>query len=377
VERVTLGYGLFNDTTLVSRILLLLVNVVPFWLSLASLRRSLHLLEASGPATLYVLAAAGFGTLLNPYLTTLNNHTPAAAAAMLAIEAAIRMRRPGKTGRLTRAGSAANARTNGEFEINDMPSPSPDRPASAPAGAACGLSAEEQGPSHFRVTIPADSPEASAGPARVSAGSFVALGFCSALTACFELPAALLGLLALVCAAATSFRLTVRAFIPAALIPLLAFFATNWMATGGIKPFYAGYGSPTYVYVHNGVPSYWSNPRDLDANREGLPAYLFHCVLGHHGLVSLMPALLVSLAGACHCWRRDDSPILRGTILCGTLLTLVTLVFYLSRTENYNYGGNSFALRWMEIRRRHGPAARVHRNSSMVSATAVETILAL
>ena len=186
-ERWTLGYGLFNDTALVTRLLLLVVNGLPFWLLLRSLCRCLILLDASLPARMFVLAVAGFGSMLNPYLTTLNNHTPAAATAMFAITTAVEI--------LTRR-----------------------------------LRAE---------TIAANS----AGRGRL----FVALGFFAALTCCFELPAALLGVLSFVVAFLIDRRLTLTRYIPAALIPLAAFFITNWMSTGGVKPFYATYGSETYV----------------------------------------------------------------------------------------------------------------------------------
>jgi hypothetical protein len=139
-------------------------------------------------------------------------------------------------------------------------------------------------------------------------------------------------------------------FVPAAAAPLLAFFVTNWMATGGVKPFYATYGTDTYVYEHNGIPSYWTNPRDLDANTESTPVYLFHCILGHHGLLSLTPVLFVAVCGTLLALllalgRKAESRNL--LILSGALMTLVTLGFYLTRTENYNYGGNSVGLRWM------------------------------
>ena len=282
VERHTLGFALFNDTVIVSRLLLLIVNVIPFWLSLCSLRRCLHLLDASSRASLFVLAVAGFGSLLNPYLTTLNNHTSAAAVVMLAIEAAVRILK------------------------------------------SRGVSDES-----------------------TSVIAYLALGFFAALAACFELPAALLGIAAFCLALWCSPRRTMTWFVPAAALPLVAFFVTNWVATGGLRPFYAGYGSETYVYVHNGVASYWSNPRDLDANTERWPAYLFHCVLGHHGLISLMPVLLLSIVGTVAGLLRPRGNGLRVVIIAGVALTVVTLGFYLTRTENYNYGGNSFALRWM------------------------------
>ena len=286
-ERWTLGYGLFSDTALVTRMLLLIVNGVPFWFVLRSLCRCLIMLDVALPARMFILAVAGFGSMLNPYLTTLNNHTPAAATAMFAITAAVEI--------LT---SRRRAETSG-----------------------------------------ADT--------AVRARRFAALGFFASLTCCFELPAALLGVLSFFLAVMIDRRLTLARYVPAAVIPLAAFFVTNWMATGGVKPFYATYGSETYVYEHNGIPSYWTNPRDLDANQETPLVYLFHCVLGHHGLLSLTPVLFLSVCGWYLTLRPDAGAVRKWIILSGAALTVVTLGFYLTRTQNYNYGGNSVALRWM------------------------------
>jgi hypothetical protein len=293
IERAILGYGLVHHTALVTRLLLLIVNVIPFYLSLRSLRTCLQLL-GSGPYTrMFVIAVAGFGSILNPYLTTLNNHTPAVACAMFAITAAARI--------LVSRSGAHSSDNDGK----------PSEPRSR---------------------------------------DFASLGFFAALTCCFELPAAQMGVLAFLLAVVICSRKTAIWFVPAAAVPLLAFFDTNWMATGGVKPFYATYGTETYVYEHNGVPSYWTNPRDLDANTESTPVYLFHCILGHHGLLSLTPVLLVAVCGTLLALllalgRKAESRNL--LILSGALMTLVTLGFYLTRTENYNYGGNSVGLRWM------------------------------
>lgn len=290
IERSTLGYGLFNDTALVTRLLLLFVNVLPFYFAMRSLRSCLQIFGSSLPARMFVLAVAGFGSILNPYLTTLNNHTPAVACAMFAITAAARI--------LQGQGASAAAVIESE-------------------------------------------------KAKPRAIDFMRLGFFAALTCCFELPAAQLGVLAFFLAAVVNRPWTVTRFLPAAAVPLIAFFVTNWMATGGVKPFYATYGSDTYVYEHNGIPSYWTNPRDLDANTESPLVYLFHCVLGHHGLLSLTPVLLISLIGWGISLRSRDLALRQVLILCGALMTLVTLGFYLTRTQNYNYGGNSVGLRWM------------------------------
>ena len=286
-ERWTLGYGLFNDTALVTRLLLLIINGLPFWFLLRSLCRCLMLLDASLPVRMFVVAVAGFGSMLNPYLSTLNNHTPAAAAAMFAITAAVEM----LTSRQRAASMTANTAVEGRL--------------------------------------------------------FVSLGFFASLTCCFELPAALPGVLSFGLAMMVDRRLTLTRYIPAAVIPLAAFFITNWMATGGVKPFYATYGSNTYVYEHNGIPSYWTNPRDLDANQESPLVYLFHCVLGHHGLLSLTPVLLLSVGGWFMTLRLSASALRAWIILAGAAVSIITLGFYLTRTQNYNYGGNSVGLRWM------------------------------
>ena len=289
IERAILGYGLVHNTALVTRLLLLVVNVIPFYLSLRSLRSCLQLLGSGPYARMFVLAVAGFGSILNPYLTTLNNHTPAVACAMFAITAAVRI-------------LVSRSRT-----------PASDRYENA---------------------------------SEPRSWDFASLGFFAALTCCFELPAAQMGVLAFLLAVVICRRKTAIWFIPAAAFPLIAFFVTNWMATGGVKPFYATYGTETYVYEHNGIPSYWSTPRDLDANTESTPVYLFHCILGHHGLLSLTPVLLIAVCGTLLALvkRSENRSLL---ILAGAFMTLVTLGFYLSRTENYNYGGNSVGLRWM------------------------------
>ena len=289
IERATLGYGLVHHTALVTRLLLLVVNVIPFYLSLRSLRSCLQVLGGGPYACMFVIAVAGFGSILNPYLTTLNNHTPAVACAMFAITAAARIL-------VTRRAVA--------FSGNTVEKASPQT------------------------------------------WDFASLGFFAALTCCFELPAAQMGVLAFVLAMVVCPRKAIVGFVPAAAVPLIAFFVTNWMATGGVKPFYATYGTETYVYEHNGIPSYWTTPRDLDANTESTPVYLFHCIFGHHGLLSLTPVLFVAVCGTLLALgKKTESRSL--LILAGALMTLVTLAFYLSRTENYNYGGNSVGLRWM------------------------------
>ena len=111
-------------------------------------------------------------------------------------------------------------------------------------------------------------------------------------------------------------------------------------------PFYSSYGSDKYRYEHEGIPSYWSNPQGLDRNLDSLLMYALHCTIGHHGLLSLTPVWLLTLVGWFR-WRRWPECRQRTMLLVGAGLTAAVLGFYLTRTQNYNYGGNSVALRWM------------------------------
>ncbi|WP_166820293.1 DUF2029 domain-containing protein [Thalassoroseus pseudoceratinae] len=177
-----------------------------------------------------------------------------------------------------------------------------------------------------------------------SPGYFIVAGLFAAFACTCELPAALFGVATFLLLVKHDWLRTLLCFVPAALIPLAAFFVTNYLVTGGVKPFYAYYGTETYEYIHQGVPSYWMFPRGIDANTESTAVYFMHCVIGHHGILSLTPIFLFGWLG----WflpKTWKSPlrILHGL---GALLTVAILAFYMSRTANYNYGGNTAGLRW-------------------------------
>lgn len=174
---------------------------------------------------------------------------------------------------------------------------------------------------------------------------FALAGFFAAFTCTNELPAALFGLAIFGLLVWKAPKQTLFIFGPCALIPLVGFFYTNWLATGGWKPFYAYYGTEKYEYVHQGVPSYWMQPGGIDANTESPAVYFLHCTIGHHGIFSLTPIFLIAVAGwiGMRWWKnRKLSPFL----WMGLGLTLAVIAFYLSRTQNYNYGGNTAGLRW-------------------------------
>ena len=284
LQKATFGFDLVRQTETTTRWLLLFVNGLPMMFALIVFQRSLLMLTESVRTRVFLLACLGVGSMLTPYLTTLNNHTPAAVSLIFCLATMV----------------AVSRRDSFEGSMAGFP-------------AFC-------------------------------------IGLTAALTCCFELPAALFGIFSFLFVVRHTVLRTGPAdwkglltYLVGAAIPLGFFFVTNWICTGGLKPFYAYYGTEKYVYVHEGIPSYWSNPQGLDANTESTATYFFHCVLGHHGLLSMTPIYLLTLIGWCMGLRQN-----RNTFpVVGSVITVVVLAFYLSRTQNYNYGGNSAALRWM------------------------------
>jgi hypothetical protein len=179
-----------------------------------------------------------------------------------------------------------------------------------------------------------------------SPGLFLLAGFFASFAAVNELPAAAF-------AAALGLwllwripRRTLTWLVPAALVPLVAFFLTTYIATGDWKTFYAYYGTDKYRYIVDGVPSYWLNPAGLDANTERPLVYLLHCTFGHHGIFSLSPVFLLALVAWLIPGIARRSP-LRDWVWLSAGLTVIVVGFYLTRTQNYNYGGNTSGLRWI------------------------------
>ena len=274
VTRVT-GWTLLAETHAVTTTVLLIVNLLPFWLSLWLLDGLLARHARTNWSRAFVLSTAAFGTLLTPFLMTLNNHTVAAAGVMLTLFALMRL-----------------------------------------------LSDE------------------------VPRGRWFALCGCAVAWTCAnELPAAALGLVTLLLAGRRSLQQTVCWYLPAALIPIAALVATNIIATGSWQPTYAGYGSSKYNFVIEGMPSYWMNPQGVDRNLDSPLMYFIHCTVGHHGIWSLSPVFLLAIVGWLMSHRVRDAA-LQSVLRGGAALTVIVIAFYLTRTQNYNFGGVSCALRW-------------------------------
>lgn len=276
VQRIT-GWNLLDQTQSLTVLVLVLVNLIPFAVSLFVWIAILERIASTTWSKLFVLIVAAFGTLLTPFLMTLNNHTVAAAAITFALWGLLR--------------------------------------------------------------ILSDSRQQS------SPWPYVLCGLASSWAAVNELPAALFLALAFLLCYRRSIPSTLAWFVPAASIPLVALVITNVMATGSWKPFYADYGTDKYRFIIDGIPSYWMEPHGIDRNIDSSWNYFVHCTVGHHGIFSLTPITLLAIVGWATSVRVQNRP-LKTLIWVSGLTTVVVLAFYMTRTQNYNYGGVSCSLRW-------------------------------
>lgn len=297
-----MGWDLIGHTQFVSGITLLVLNLLPFLVGVYLFSRFLITATKDAITSGIMLTVLAWGTMATPFLATLNNHVPAFALALGLIWSL-----------------------------------------------AAWLEAIQQ---------PDDSPGTVTRWAGVT-------GFLAGWLVCFELPSAfllvaipLLRILSRVSSpkAGHIFKEAVFFGVGAA-VPLLLFLICNFVATGELSPLYASYGTDRYRFVEEGVPSYWMEPQGVDRNVDAFPVYLFHCLLGHHGLFSQTPFLLLAIPAWLLAIQylvvspRDASG--DGKTIIGKRLGLlcvatwiVVLGFYLTRTQNYNYGGVSVALRW-------------------------------
>jgi hypothetical protein len=276
----------------VIRVMVASVNLVPLVIFLGLFSRLLDRLAPNPWVRAYTMIAAGLGTFLTGFSITLNNHTIAAFSSFFALYPAFLIWCEGRRGwRL--------------FAV---------------AGFFAGFAAVNEFP---------------------AAAFLVALG---------------LGL------AWKARRQTLSWFLPFALLPIAGHLSTNYLVTGDLMPAYAH----KSAYVYPG--SYWlidpasgrlvgsevdpatGKPtgqigKGIDNVYEPWPVYVFHMLVGHHGILSLSPIFVFTLIGVWRSLRSRASP-LRAFAALAAFLTLLLLVFYTFFAGNRNYGGMCCGLRW-------------------------------
>jgi len=133
------------------------------------------------------------------------------------------------------------------------------------------------------------------------------------------------------------YKRTLAWFVPAAVIPVAVNFGLSWWILGSPVPAYLR----PELYDYPG--SYWRHPKGNDALDEPRPTYLYHMLLGHHGLFSMTPVLAFSIYGMLAVWRKRRRQALEALVIGVPLLVMI--VFYAFKTKNY--GGNAAGFRWL------------------------------
>jgi hypothetical protein len=293
------GWSIVRDKWLVVGVILLTVNVLPFAVYLVLLAKLIERFGNTDFGRLFAFTVGAVGTFLVTFGGTLNNHNPAAYCVL--------------------------------FAVYPLLKPLTD----------------ERGE---------------------SAGEMATSGFFAGLTACLDLPAAALTAALLVPLLWVRPARTLLFFVPPLLVPVAAQIACNYAALGTWKPAYSDFGGPWYDYAGSHWKK-WELVRagqfvpGIDFNQEPTAVYAFHLLLGHHGWFSLTPAFVVSLLGLLSLTKQSGSQVVAvlgravppaGRVFTPALIGPLTLAvsavvfaFYLSRTQSYNYGGNTSGPRWL------------------------------
>lgn len=187
---------------------------------------------------------------------------------------------------------------------------------------------------------------------------FLLAGLAAGFTAANELPALSFLVAVAVGLAWHAPWKTVLGFLPGVAVVAAASFGTNYLAHETWRPAYSfrsktnpedNWYEYTFVNRHGRIQeSYWiaGNQIGIDRGEPCRGLYAFHLLLGHHGLFSLTPVWLLSVAGLAM-WFRRERPYQEMALLILSL-TAVCLVFYIMRPQiDRNYSGVCAGFRWM------------------------------
>lgn len=280
------GYSLGDHPHLLGRIMLATINIPALLVMWILLARHVERYGRTDFGRVFVVAAGVFGTLLTTLAVALNNHLIAAAAAMVALDAVVRIvyEDDVRLRRFLQAGLAAAFAAANEL----------------PALSFCVLVGAALLWRFPRPTLTAFVPGALVVAAAALGTNYAAHG---------------------TIAPAYGHRNE----------------GNNWYDFD-----YMRHGTAYF--------SYWSkrNPgrSDVDQGEPSPAVYAFHATIGHHGIFLLTPMWLLAFVGMAQAARRDAS--LRALVAGIALVTAVCLTFYLSRPQiDRNYGGTTSGFRWV------------------------------
>ena len=107
-----------------------------------------------------------------------------------------------------------------------------------------------------------------------------------------------------------------------------------------------------FEYTVNGRvrQSYWRHQASrskIDQGESSRWKYALHVLIGHHGIFSLTPVWILSMIGIVLV-ARDPDPDMRWTAIIVAVITFVCIAFYIARPlGDRNYGGMTSGFRWM------------------------------
>lgn len=188
---------------------------------------------------------------------------------------------------------------------------------------------------------------------------FLLVGLATGWTAANELPAALFVIVVLAFCLWANWLRTIVGVLPPILLMAAAFLYTNQQAVGDPKdPWKVTNFIPVYLQKDlyqkdaDGQPSYWArkDKSGIDAlndHPEPYWLYVVHSVVGHHGVFSLSPILLVATLGLFGVLAAGTTA---GRLFAATFVFLLVAIsgFYLFVTDQRNYGGFCHGLRWIQ-----------------------------
>ncbi len=166
---------------------------------------------------------------------------------------------------------------------------------------------------------------------------WILCGFLAGLLPTFDHPSLFFSLALFVYLLVYDSRNIWRFFVGAALVPIIIHFWINIAFSGAWLPLEVRHDLRVYP------GSFWLTPSRNDALHEPKLIYLFHLLLGHHGLFSMTPLFVLSLGGLWRHIRKHDFKYAESMLVGITLMA--SLVFYVFATSNY--GGMCVGLRWM------------------------------
>ena len=348
--KATFGLEIAKSPFAVARIVLLLTQIAPFglalWLFSAYVRR-----RTDSPWTVGLLTAfAGVGTLISPFLTTLNNHVIAAAAIAFALATLLRKedeRTPG-WGSFALLGLFAGYAASNELPALSfacllggyllLRSPVRTLFAYVPAAGLVAVAAfwvnyAAHGQLRPPYAMREDGPlilHYAADPGVLQQG---------------RLPSEFRDLMKEQ-GYAFSPRTTIeRSERPGRLVlwdPATATRLALVERETGVDVRQWG-----NWYDYSGSYWYYGRKSDVDQGEPSRLAYAFHVLIGHHGVFSLTPMWLLAIPGTLLFLKRDWKQPRTAVAWMTLIVTVVCIGFYILRPlEDRNYGGVACGLRW-------------------------------